>query len=96
MSGVFVMKVMKAMTRKKRNKIKFCLEDYISTLSAEEKWQYMKEIGPLEEIIYSSGDDEEIMLRAREFDAEHGTDTFSQAVNLVSYCIACHKFECNC
>jgi len=82
--------------KRKRKKIAFSYNDYLSTLTAEEKGQYRKEIGALEEIIYSSGDDEEIMRRARDFDSEHGTDTFGQAVNLISYCIACHKFDCNC
>ena len=84
------------MARRKRNKINICYEDYISTLSDEEKSQYKKEIGPLEEIIHSSGDDDEIMSRSREFDTEHGTDTFSHAISLISYCLLCHKFECNC
>lgn len=87
---------MSATAKKKRKKIEYCFKDYLTTLSAADQKLYRKKTGPLEEIIYSASDDEEIVARAREFDAEHGTDIMGQAVKLTIYCIVCHEFDCTC
>jgi hypothetical protein len=81
---------------KKRKKIAFCYKDYCQTLTATERAQYQKNIQPLIDIIAASEDDHEIMRRAREYDAIHGTDIFGEAVNLKTYCVACHRVDCIC
>ena len=81
---------------KKRNKIVICYEDYCQTLSDAERAQYQKSIQPLIDIISRSEDDNEIMQRAREYDAGHDSDIFGAAVDLKTYCLACHRIVCNC
>jgi len=83
-------------TRKKRRKIAFCYDDYCQTLSDTERAQYQKDTQPLIDIIVTSEDDHEIMQRAREYDAAHNTDMFGEAVNLKTYCVACHRVDCIC
>lgn len=81
---------------RKRKKIAFCYRDYCKTLSDAERGQYQKSIRPLIDIIAESADDDEIMQRAREYDATHNTDIFSAAVDLKTYCVACHRVDCIC
>jgi len=81
---------------KKRKKIAFCFQDYCKTLTDAERAQYQESIRPLIDIIAESGDDDEIIQRAREHDAANNTDIFGEAVNLKTYCVACHRFDCNC
>ena len=83
-------------TGKKRKKIAFCYQDYCQTLSNTERVQYQKNIQPLIDIIARSENDEEIMRRAREYDAAHNTDIFGAAVDLKTYCVACHRVDCIC
>jgi len=81
---------------KKRKKIAICYEDYCQTLSDTERARYQKSTQPLIGIIAQSTDDNEIMQRAREYDARHDTDIFGAAVDLKTYCLACHRIVCNC
>jgi len=81
---------------KKRKKIAFCYADYCQTLSDAERAQYRKSIQPLIDIIAASADDDEILRRAQEYDAAHDTDMFGEAVNLKTYCVACHRVDCIC
>ena len=65
--------------------------------STEEQQQdYRQRFAPLVEIITTTEGDREIMARAREYDALHDTEMFAEAVHLTIYCIACHKFDCDC
>jgi hypothetical protein len=82
--------------RKKRKKIAFCFQDYCKTLTDAERTQYQESIRPLIDIIAESEDDDEIMQRAREYDAANNTDIFGEAVNLKTYCMACHRVDCTC
>jgi hypothetical protein len=81
---------------KKRKKIAFCYRDYCKTLADTERAQYQESIAPLIDIIAESEDDDEIMQRAREYDAVNNTDIFGEAVNLKTYCVACHRVDCIC
>jgi hypothetical protein len=81
---------------KKRKKIAFCFQDYCKTLTDAERAQYQESIRPLIDIIAESKYDDEIMQRARQYDAEHNTDLFGEAVNLKTYCVACHRVDCTC
>jgi hypothetical protein len=83
-------------TRKKRKKIAFCFQDYCTTLDDAERTRYREAIAPLVDIISDSDDDDEIMQRAREYDAANNTDIFGEAVNLKTYCMACHRVDCTC
>ena len=83
-------------TKKKRKKIKYCFEDFCKTVSKEDKQKFHESYSPLVEIIYSAESDEEILLKAREYDRNNSTDIFSQAVNFTIYCLACHRFDCTC
>ncbi len=81
---------------KKRNKIRACYRDYLNTLAAEERERYSRQTVPLAEIINTSDGDVEVLARVREYDAEHGTDFFSLAVDFTIYCLACHRVDCIC
>ena len=84
------------MKKKKRKKIRYCYEDYCKTVSDEERRLFDKKFKALIEIIYSSENDEEILARARDYDAGHNTDIFSEAINFTIYCLACHRVDCIC
>lgn len=62
----------------------------------EEQARYQREFAPLIEIIHATEGDRQIMAAAKEYDAEHHTEMFAEAVHLTVYCIACHKFDCDC
>ena len=94
--ALFLFGLITMATGKKRKKIAFCYQDYCQTLSGTERVQYQKSIQPLIEIIARSENDEEIMRRAREYDAAHNTDIFGAAVDLKTYCVACHRVDCIC
>jgi len=94
--ALFLCGLIKMTTGKKRKKIAFCYKDYCLTLSDAERTQYQQNIQPLIDIIATSADDHEIMQRAREYDAAHDTDLFGEAVNLKTYCVACHRVDCIC
>ncbi|MCF6289942.1 MAG: hypothetical protein L3J03_02920 [Desulfobacterales bacterium] len=81
---------------KKRNRIRACYKDYLKTLAEEEKDRYLRETVPLAGIINTSDGDVEVLARARAYDAEHGTDFFSLAVDFTIYCLACHRVDCIC
>jgi hypothetical protein len=36
------------------------------------------------------------MSEASRYDEENGTDLFSKVISFRIYCIACHKFDCDC
>lgn len=81
---------------RKRDKIKFCLDDYLATLSKEERSQYLLENTAMISIIHTGASDEKIMSEASRYDEENGTDLFSEVIRFRIYCIACHKFDCDC
>mgnify|MGYP004151885235 CR=1 FL=1 len=81
---------------RKRDKIRFCLDDYLATLTTEERSQYLLENTDLLAIIYGGDGDEKIMSDARKYDEENGTDLFSEVIRFRVYCIACHKLDCDC
>lgn len=81
---------------RKRNKIKFCYEDYMANISDEEKSGYQQRFHELIEIIGRADDDREVMALAKEHDAVHNSGLFDEAVHLTMYCIACHKMDCDC
>lgn len=66
------------------------------TSSAEHQAQYRKKYQGLISIIEETDGDRQIMAKAKEYDAEHGTEMFAEAVHLTVYCIACSKFDCDC
>lgn len=68
----------------------------MKTISEEEGKSYQEKYKDFIDIIYSSEDDDEIMTRVKTYDAEHGTDFFSEAVNFKVYCVACHRVDCIC
>ncbi len=80
----------------KRDKIRFCLDDFLETLPKEEKSQFLLENTALIAIIHAGGTDEKIMSEAKKYDEENGTDLFSKVIKFRIYCIACHKFDCDC
>jgi len=80
----------------RRNKIKYCYEDYVKSLPAEEAASYQKSLAPLVVIMESANTDREILDQAKTYDAKHGTDMFGEAVHFKVYCIACSKFACDC
>ncbi len=81
---------------RKRNKIEYCYEDYMKNTSEEEKMDYREKFGPLIDIISQADGDREVMAMAKAYDAENGTEMFTEAVHLTMYCIACSKFDCDC
>lgn len=81
---------------RKRDKIRFCLDDYLATLTSEERSQFLLENTDLLSIIYGGDSDEKIMSEARKYDEENGTDLFSEVIRFRVYCIACHKLDCDC
>jgi hypothetical protein len=81
---------------RKRDKIKFCLDDYLTTLLQEEKSQYLLDNTTLISIIHTGATDEKILSEAKKYDEENGTDFFSAVIKFRIYCIACHKFDCDC
>ena len=83
-------------TKKKRKKIEYCFEDFCKSVSEQDKRNFLDLYSPLVDIIYSSENDEEILSKAREYDAVNSTDIFSKAVNFTIYCLACHRFDCIC
>lgn len=66
------------------------------TSSAEHQAQYRKKYQGLISIIEETDGDRQIMAKAKEYDTEHGTEMFAEAVHLTIYCIACSKFDCDC
>ncbi len=84
------------MARRRRDKIKFSYENYITTLTEEELAAYNTQFAPLIDMISESAGDAEIMERAKAFDAENDADMFSEAVNMKVYCIPCQKVQCDC
>ncbi len=83
------------MTRN-RSKIKFCLDDFLTTLNQQEKSKYLLENTALISIIHAGADDAKIMSEAKKYDEENGTDLFAEVIRFRVYCIACHKFDCYC
>jgi len=81
---------------RKRNKIRYCYEDYMKHSSEEVQAEYKERYAPLIEIMAKAEDDREIMALAKEYDARQGTEMFAEAVHLTVYCIACSKFDCDC
>ncbi len=81
---------------RKRDKIKFCLDDYLTTLSPEEISTYLLDNSALLSIIHTGATDEKILSEAKKYDEENGTDLFSEVITFRIYCIACHKFDCDC
>lgn len=81
---------------RKRNKIRYCYEDYMKNISEEEKKDYRRRFAPLIDIISRADSDKEVMAMAKDYDAEQGTALFAEAVHLTVYCIACSKFDCDC
>lgn len=65
-------------------------------VSAEEKAGYQQRFAPLIDIISRAEDDKEIMALAKQYDSDHTTEMFAEAVHLTVYCIACGKFDCDC
>ncbi len=81
---------------RKRTKIRYCYEDYMKTLSDEEITDYQQRFMPLINIIAEAEDDKAVMAMAKEYDTQHGSEIFAEAVHLTVYCIACSKFDCDC
>lgn len=81
---------------RRRNKIKYCYEDYMNNCPPEEKESYQQKFAPLIDIIGKAGDDKEVMALAKKYDSERQTEMFAEAVHLTVYCIACSKFDCDC
>lgn len=84
------------MAKKKRNKIKYCFEDYRSRITESERREYEEKFKPLVEIILDANDDDEVLARVREHDTANGTDFISEAINYKIYCIVCHRVDCVC
>jgi len=81
---------------RKRDKIKYCLDDYLAHLPQEQRSQYLLDNTSLISIIHSGHSDEEIMSEAKKYDETNGTDLFSDVIKYRVYCIACHKIDCDC
>lgn len=81
---------------RKRDKIRFCMDDYLATLTAEDRSQFLLDNTNLISIIYAGESDEKIMSEARRHDEENGTDLFTEVIRFRVYCIACHKLDCDC
>ncbi len=82
--------------RRRRNKIKFSYENFLTTLNESEQMSYRERFAPFISILSEVESDTEIMARAKAYDAEHDSDIFSEVVNMKIYCIACQKIECDC
>lgn len=81
---------------RRRDKIKFCLDDYLGALSQEEKTKYLLDKTTLISVIHAGATDEKILSEAKKYDEENGADLFSEVIKFRVYCIACHKFDCDC
>jgi hypothetical protein len=81
---------------RKRDKIKFCLDDYLATLLQDAESKYLLDNTALISIIHAGATDEKILSEAKKYDEENGTDLFSEVIKFRIYCIACHKFDCDC
>lgn len=81
---------------RKRDKIKYCLDDYLAHLSQADRSQYLIENTALISIIHSGDSDEKIMSEAKKYDEENGTELFNKVIKYRVYCIACHKIDCDC
>lgn len=81
---------------RKRDKIKFCLDDYLAHLPQQQKSEYLLQNTALISIIHAGASDEKIMSEAKRYDEENGTDLFSEVIKYRVYCIACHKIDCDC
>ena len=79
-----------------RNKIKYCLDDYLAHLSSRERSDYLLNNTSLIAVIHSGVTDEEIMSEAKRYDEENDADLFSEVIKFRVYCIACHKIDCDC
>ena len=79
-----------------RYKIKYCYEDHMQNISAEEKHTYQQEYAPLIDILSQADNDKDVMAMAKIYDSENSTEMFAEAVHLMIYCIACSKFDCDC
>ena len=84
------------MAKKKRNRIRYCFEDYLKTITASERERYEEEFKPLIALILASADDDEVMDRVRQYDTLHGTDLFAEVLKFKIYCIVCHRVDCIC
>ncbi len=80
----------------KRDKIRYCLDDYLTHLPEEKKSAYLLENTALITIVHAADSDEKIMSDAKKYDEENGTDIFSEVIKYRVYCIACHKIDCDC
>ncbi len=83
-------------SRRRKDKIKFSFENFLTTLNESEQVDYLVRFAPLRAIMEEVDGDTEIMARAKAYDAEHGADIFAEAVNMKVYCIACQKVQCDC
>jgi hypothetical protein len=81
---------------RKRDKIRYCLDDYLAHLPKEERSDYLLNNTDMIAIIHTGESDEKIMSEARKYDEENGTDIFSEVIKYRIYCIACHKLDCDC
>lgn len=81
---------------RKRDKIKYCLDDYLAHLPQDEKSNYLIDNTALISIIHGGDSDEEIMSEAKRYDEENATNLFSEVIKYRVYCIACHKLDCDC
>ncbi len=81
---------------RRREKIKFSHENYLTTLTEKERREYCLRFSPLITIMSEVDGDKEIMARAKDYDENNGSDMFSEAVNMKKYCIPCQKVECDC
>ena len=81
---------------RKRDKIRYCLDDYLAHLPQERKAAYLIENTALVALIHAGESDEKIMSDAKKYDEENGTDIFSEVIKYRVYCIACHKIDCDC
>jgi hypothetical protein len=83
-------------TRRRKDKIKFSYENFLTTLTESEKIEYNGKYADFITIMQETETDTEIMAKAKVWDEENGTDVFSEAVKMKIYCIACQKVECDC
>lgn len=81
---------------RKRDKIRFCMDDYLATLSPEERSKFLLDNPDLIAIIYGGESDEQIMSKAKKHDEENETELFAEVIRFRMYCIACHKLDCDC
>lgn len=84
------------MARRRKDKIKYSYENYITTLSESEKAEYNSKYAELIVVMEESSSDKMIMDRAKAMDEENGSGLFAEAVRMKVYCIACQKVECDC